>query len=181
MKKIIIGAIVAAILFFVWQTLSWAVLNLHNSYSQYTPKQDTLLSVLQSRIKEDGQYLLPRLPDGASMDDYKKYGEKVNGKPWAIVAYHSAYNVNMGANMGRGFVVNIVIMLLFCWIISRLNSPQFGTIFFASVFTGIIAFLSQTYTLHIWYETPGIKIDFLDALVSWGIVGIWLGWYMRKK
>jgi len=181
MKKIIVGALVGAILIFIWQTLSWAVLDLHHPYYAYTDKQDTLLHTIESSLSKEGQYMLPTVPVGASMAEYEKCVKEKEGKPWAIITYHTNYHVNMGTNMARELAVDLVMLLLFCWMLSKFNAPSFATIFLASVFMGLISFIYGPYTLNIWFQGPGLKLDLLDAIASWGITGIWLGWWMRKK
>ena len=78
-------------------------------------------------------------------------------------------------------VVDIILMGLFCWILSKFAVPRFGTILAASIFTGLIAFLNTVYTGHIWYETFDLMAHLTDAIVGWGIAGLWLGWWMSKK
>jgi hypothetical protein len=181
MKKTIVGALVGAIIIFLWQFLSWTVTGLHRQGAQYTPKQDSILSYLSTQFSEDGAYMLPSFPDGTSMEDQKKMGEAATGKPWAQVYYHKVMKSDMGSNMGRGFLVNLVMVWLACWIFSKLNGPSFGTIFLSSVFIGLIVFLNSAYTMHIWFQTKDINAYLIDALVAWGVTGIWLGWWMKKK
>jgi hypothetical protein len=87
----------------------------------------------------------------------------------------------MYMNMIRGFLVNFVIVLLFCWLVLRMTTPGFGTIFFSALAVGMISFLNQPYTGDIWYKYFDIWAYFLDALIAWGVTGIWLGWYLRKE
>ena len=50
MKKLIIGGLVGGILLFLWQTLSWTVLDLHGKEYQQAPGQDTVLNSLNSQL-----------------------------------------------------------------------------------------------------------------------------------
>jgi hypothetical protein len=34
---------------------------------------------------------------------------------------------------------------------------------------------------HIWYPMFDIRAYLIDAVVSWGLVGIWLGWWMNRR
>jgi hypothetical protein len=45
----------------------------------------------------------------------------------------------------------------------------------------VISFINFPYTTHIWYLTAGINADLLDAIVMWGLCGIWLAWWLKKK
>ena len=46
MKKQLIATLVAAIILFVWQFLSWSLINVHSAEMSYTSKQDTILNFL---------------------------------------------------------------------------------------------------------------------------------------
>ena len=181
MKKILIGSIVGGILLFLWQFLSWSVLDLHKSIKKYTANQDSVLHFLESQLPGEGTYMLPTMKDGASMDDYNKMTTENAGKPWAQIAYHAKLDVAMGPNMIRGILVDIVTIALFCWILSGLANPRFGNIFIASLLVGLIAFFSLPYTNSIWYKIADTNAHMIDALVSWGLIGIWLGWWYGKK
>jgi len=180
MKKLFIGAIVGGIIVFVWQSLSFTVLNLHGKAFQYTPKQQEIISYLGTQFSEDGQYLLPRPPDNASSEEQKAHMESSDSKPWAMVSYHKAMKMNMPMNMIRGLLVDILAVGLLCWILLKMNLPSFSTILIASIFTGLIVFLNVPYTAHIWYQTFDIMAHFLDAIVSWGACGLWLGWWLNR-
>lgn len=181
MKKLLIGALVGGLLVFIWQTLSWTVLNLHAKSYQYTTSQDSILSNLSSHFSEDGQYLLPNLPRESSMDDMTKFGEANKGKPWAIVSYHKSYDMNMGANIVRGLLTQILAVFLLCWILVKIPNAGLSTIILSSIFVGLIGFMFIPYSEYIWYKFPGAAINLLDAVLSWGLCGVWLGWWLRRN
>lgn len=179
MKKLLIGALVAAIILQVWQTVSWAIANVHGAETQYTENQDAILKVLSENLKE-GQYFVPRLPDGASSEAQQKLVEETTGKPWATINYHPAYELNMGMNMLRGFIVNLISGIFLCWILLRFADLNFSTALMASIFVGLIGYFTIVYMNHIWFQ--GSTMGYLiDAVVSWGLVGSWLGFYLPGK
>lgn len=181
MKKVIIGSIVGGIILFIWQFLSWSLLDMHHAMKKYTPNQDSILHFLSSQLPDEGTYMLPTMKEGASMDDYQKLSAENAGKPWAMVAYHKSLNVEMTPNMIRGILVDIVTIALFCWILSGLANPRFGNIFVISILIGLIGFFSLPYTNSIWYKNPDINAHLVDAIASWGLIGIWLGWWYGRK
>ncbi len=181
MKKTIIGAIVGAVIIFMVQFLSWTVLNLHYKSQAYTPKQDSILAFLSTQDLKSGQYFMPSLPPGSSMDDQNKLTNANKGKPWAVVAYHQRLNVEMGLDMAKAFAVDLLVAWLLCWLLIRLNAPSFTTIFLASLGVGLIIFLNSPYTYHIWYETPGQKGYLIESVAEFGFTGLWLGWWLRRK
>jgi hypothetical protein len=183
MKKHLIAALVGAMIIFFWQFLSNAALELHRPAQQYTPKQDTIIDFLKSNLAE-GRYMIPTLPEGASSEEHEAFMSKMDGKEWAIVDYHSHMEASAGAminNMIRGLLVNILIVYLFIWILTRGGTPSFKNIFMASILLGFIVFLNSYYTDFIWFKTPGIWQNFTDSIVSWGSAGLWLGWFLNRK
>jgi len=178
--KIFIGALVGSIIIFVCQVLSWTILDLHRPAQQYTPKQDSILSYLSTQFDSSGGYLMPTLPKGASMSESNTLMEKSKGKPWVQLQYHTSLDANMSANMVKNLVTNFIMVLFFCWIISGYTVNNFGKTFLASIFTGLIVFLHGAYTTHIWYVTFDLGAHFADYIISWGITGIWLGWWLNR-
>lgn len=182
MKKMIIGAIVGGIILFAWQFMTWGALNLHEAQQKYTPKQDSILSYLNSQFSEDGAYMMPTFAPGTSREVMEKEMKAMEGKPWAQVVYHKSMPgmSKMFMNMGRNLLVNIFIIWLLCWLLVKIPSPSFATVFIGTLGTGLIVFLHAPYTMHIWYGSFDLMAHFIDALVSWGIAGLWLGWWLRR-
>ncbi|MFI5195272.1 MAG: hypothetical protein ACHQD7_14495 [Chitinophagales bacterium] len=181
MKKLIIGSIVGGIIIFLYQFISWAALNLHHASQEYTPKQDSILSYLSTQFSEDGAYLLPSYPKGMTRAEMEKQMEETKGKPWAQIQYHKALDVNMGMNIVRGLLSDIIMVGFLCWILLRLSAPDYGRILTVCLFTGLIVFINSPYTIHIWYPKADIWMHFADALISWFLCGLWLAWWVNRK
>ncbi len=179
--KLFIGSLVGGIIIFVCQFLSWTVLNLHYPAQQYTPKQDSILSYMNSQFDSSGGYIMPNLPKGSSTEEMNKLDASAQGKPWVQIQYHTSYHASMPMNMFRNFVANFFMVLFFCWIISGYTSNSAGKTFLAALLVGLIIFFHASYTEHIWYETFDLTGHLIDYLVSWGLTGIWLGWWLNRK
>ncbi len=179
----IIGALVGGIILFAWQFLTWGVLNLHEAQQRYTPKQDSVLAYLGTQFSEDGAYYMPTVAPGSSSDEMEKLMKASEGKPWAQVIYHKSMpGMNkMFMNMGRSLLVNMFIIWLLCWLLTKINAPSFATIFMGTLGTGMITFLHGPYIMHIWYPSFDLMAHFVDALVSWGVAGLWLAWWLRRS
>ncbi|HMP93200.1 MAG TPA: hypothetical protein PKD90_10040 [Phnomibacter sp.] len=180
MTKNIIASLVAGVLLMAWQTLSFTALQLHASQEQYTPAQDTLLQTLSAHLKEKGQYYLPNLPQGSSQEAYEKAMEQAMGKPAARILYYPQLKFSMGVNIGRNLATNILLGFVLVWLLLKLKSHTMGSIITACLGVGFMAFCFYPYPVFIWYQTPGIMIELLDALVAFGLAGLWLGWDLPR-
>ena len=181
MKKLLLGSILGGLVIFIWQFLSFSLLELHRPSTQYTPKQAEVLSYLNTQFDKSGSYLLPNYPDNASMDVQQKLNEQSMGKPWAIISYHTSMDANMTMNMIRGLMVNIFMVALLCMIISRLARKTFANILQVSLAVGLIIFLNVPYTNHIWFQSFDLNAYLVDALVAWGLTGLILGAVYRDR
>ncbi|MES2883156.1 MAG: hypothetical protein V4676_13485, partial [Bacteroidota bacterium] len=153
----------------------------HLPAQNYTPKQTAILSALAAEQLAEGGYYMPGMPEGTSMDEHKKMMLESEGKPWALVQYHHKFENNMLMNMVRGFLTNVLMLFLFTWILLRLGKITIGKTVTACLITGMIVFLNGAYTNFIWYQTFDIWAHLADAVVSWGLTGVWLGWWFRNK
>lgn len=181
MKKQIIGVLVGGLFIFIWQTLSHVAFNLHEPVQKYTANQDSVLTYLNSHIKEPGGYMLPRMRDNQSMDELEGFTKAMAGKPWARVILYSNYDTNMADNMIRGLVVDIFIVFLFMWIVGKLRMPTKRTILLMAISIGLISFSNTVYTEHVWYPVFDVRAQLIDAVLGWAIVGIWLGYWLNRR
>jgi hypothetical protein len=182
MKKWIIGSIVGAIIVFAWQMLSWMVLDLHAPEHKYSPAQDQIMSTLNAANLEDGMYMLPNVKPGTSREQMKQEWENMGGKPWAMITYGKSLNEDMTTSMIMGFVVDLILVVLVISILVRGGLPSFLGIFTGCIAIGVFSFLWGPYMLRNWYNVPwpAIQPYLIDAIVAWGLCGLWLGWWLRR-
>ena len=176
MKKLIIGALVGGLILFFWQFISWNFL--HNSQMQYSVDQDEILTMLDGKL-EPGQYMLPRMPEGASMEDSEKYIVPYLGKRWMQINYLDNLQMNMGMNMFRGFVIDFISVLLLCWLFGRFREIDMKSTVLSSIAVGLIGYFTISYLNSIWFKTESLP-DLIDAIVPWALTGGWLGWWLKK-
>ena len=185
MKTILIGSFVGAIILFGWQAISWTSTGIHDEAYKYVPNQDQLLQSLSSQLPGEGQYMIPRSKPGVSQEEEMKYNESMQGKPYAIVTYIPSYNYSMSMPMIRGFLTCFICVLLVCLVLRRFD-PMYRN--YISVFTsvltfGVVSFLYIWYNQHNWFQTPWDFLwgELIDNLVSWGLCGVWLGWWYSRN
>ncbi len=178
MSKTIIGGLVAGLILFIWQFLSWGLIDIHASTMKHSPNQDKILTVLNENL-EPGQYFLPRAAIGASQEEAQKVGDASIGKPYAQVYFYHDRQFSMASNMIRGFTLDFLIGILLCWLFSKFADPDFSSILLSSITIGLIGYLSISYLNSVWFSSNSIP-DLIDAVVGFGAVGLWLGWWLNR-
>jgi hypothetical protein len=179
MKKYLIGAVVGGIILFAWQGLSWMLLGVHDDHMKYNAGQDQIMSALSANIKEDGLYMLPSAP---TKKEQQEMMEKMEGKPWASVIYHSSMKTDMTMMFVRSILVNIFLVISLIYMLTRGGTPIGRRVFAASVAFGLATWLWSMYMGHIWFDLPWhmIKGDLIDSVAAWALVGLWLGWWLNR-
>lgn len=180
MKKLIVGALVGGLILFIWQFLSWSLLNIHLPEMQYSPAQEEILNALSKANLEDGGYFLPSAPQGTSMEEMEKMQNEAIGKPWATITYHKSFEISMAMNLIRGFAIDFVAVMLLGWVVSKFREITMSNILLSCLAIGFTGFLSIVYLENIWFETRTMGY-LIDTVVSWGLIGIWLGFWLPRK
>lgn len=178
MKKMIIASLVGGLMLFIWQFLSWQLLNLHYSQNSYTANQDEIHEFLRNNLTE-GEYFIKTVPKGASAEEMTALQEAVVGQPWMQIKYHEKWDMNFPMNLTRGLVIDILSVFLLCWILSKIPDLKMGTAVLASLFVGLIGYFTGPYLNSVWFETDTLP-DLADAIVQFGLVGLWLGYFLRR-
>lgn len=181
MKRVLVGALVGAIIIFAWQAVARMVFQYHNAGYKHAPNSEAILSAM-SGIKEDGQYFLPDLNHEATAEEMEAQGKAMEGKPWAIVTYHRSWDTDMATPMIRQFATMFLVLALFIWILGK-NTVGFSNIFIKTLATGFMIFLAAWYPQNIWFHHPWdvLQGELIDLLVGWGLVGLWLGWWLNRR
>ena len=180
MKKQLIATLVAALIIFFWQFLSWGLLSIHADQYGYTANEDRIMDLLKESNLEKGTYFIPGPSPDASEAEYQEKMNGHTGKPWAQIHYHPSWNLNMGMNLIRGMAADLVAAFLLVWVLLRFAKLDFSSALIASLAVGTIAYLTIPYLNSIWFEGTTMAY-LLDTAVQWGAVGAWLGWYLPEK
>jgi hypothetical protein len=85
---------------------------------------------------------------------------------------------NMAMNMIRGFITDLIAVFLLVWLLGKFTTVDLKTGIIASLAIGAIGFLTITYTGSVWFENP-VWGHIIDTIISWGVVGAWLGYYLK--
>lgn len=180
MKKLLIGGLVGGLILFLWQFASWSALNIHGSYMTHTPHQDQIMQKLAELNLEEGQYMMPNLAPGYTSEQQAEYAKNMEGKSWALLTYRNNWSNTMPMNMVRAFIIDFLSAFLICFLLLGQVKLNFMKVLTGCLIVGIISYLTIPYLNSIWFKTDSIP-DLIDAIVQWGLVGAFLGWFLPSK
>lgn len=182
MKNKIIGVLVAAVIVFMIQALSWMISPIHEGSFKYNPNQETIMEVLKENM-EDGRFMIPNMEDPKG-DQEACWAEHM-GQPWAVITFHSSMEDNMGRNMGIGFILVLLSMLIVTGVL--FSGSAVWTTFLSRwllvmnfAFIVILAYILPTM---LWMHIPWhfISGEVIDMLLSFGLAGVWLAWWVGRN
>lgn len=179
MNKALIGSLVGGLILFIWQFMSWTMLNIHGSEMSYTPQQDQIMECLASSGLEEGSYYMPNIAPGTSKEEQQAAWEEAMGKPWATIHYQSSAENNMGMNMIRGLIIDILAVYMLCYLLMGNNDLTKQKVIVSSILVGLIGYLTISYLNTVWFKTNSMGY-LIDAVAQWGVCGVWLGWWLTR-
>jgi glycerol uptake facilitator-like aquaporin len=174
MKKAILFALLGGIILFAWQFIAWAMPNFHKQAQEYAPAQDEILQAIENSGLKQGMYVLGQPDPKLSRPEYDAAMKKYEGKPWAVLNYREKNVSSMVMNMIRGFIMMVLISLIFFWLVRQQKDPTLMKRILLGLGIGLIGFMFIPYTYFIWFKAPDIWAYLLDGFVPWIILG-WLG------
>jgi hypothetical protein len=182
MKKWIVGSLVGGLIVFIWGASSWMFLGIHDGEMKYTPAQDQIMAVLQSNLQEDGSYYIPGARPDLSQKEKQELMKSMGGKPWAWIHFGKSKNTDMVGSMVRGFILDIILVVLLISILVRGGLPRYWAIVSGAIAVGLFSFLWGPYNYYNWFSLSWTSIQgqLIDAVAAWGLCGLWLGWWLRR-
>ncbi len=182
MSKVLVSALVGAIILFVFQALSWMALGIHAKSFKYLPEQDEVLEVM-SKYMEEGYYYLPYFdPETTSEEEQMAFQKESEGKPWVMVAYHPKMEMNMAKNMGLGFLSDLLTCLIISLILVNANAPSFRLKMFFVMMIATLVMLGGPIMEANWFSTPGHYLYgmVVDIFVGYFLAGLWMSWWTGR-
>lgn len=185
MKNVVIGALVAAVVVFVYQAMSWMVLPFHANTLKYTPQQDAILAALTSNLQEDGVYAVPNLPPGSTQEQYSEFDKSMIGKPSAIVHFDARYEGMMTSQFVWGFIIDFVAAFIVGYVMwtARTTLAGFGARVLLAFAFALFTVFQSSFMMANWWQTPWhyLSGEIIDHLLGWLIAGVWLAWWMGRS
>ncbi len=179
MTRLLIAALLAAIVVTIWGAVSWTVLPWHLMVMETIPDGEAVTESLRERVPGSGLYHYPGAEEGAGPDAW-------------VERYRRGPNINFlvfsatGSDpfspwlLARGFALNFVAAFLAAALLAAAAPAlaRFGSrVLFVALLAGFAALQSRLVDWNWW----GFPLDYslvtaFDLVIGWTLAGLVLAW-----
>lgn len=189
--KLLLAALLAAVISFAWGFISWTVLGWHQNRMFSFRDEAAVAEVIKANATSGhGIYMLPRggePPNLASVEEKQKAAEAFDKAqkegPFVFATIRPGKGEpSMTRSMILGFIRSLVAAVLAGVLLSQTTLPYAGRVAFvaaAGAFAGIVADVPGW----VWFETatPDLVVSLADHLIEWTLAGTVLGALVGKE
>ena len=181
MKRVLIGALLASVVMFVWGFLFWGISPVPKRFMKSVPDETGLAQKLQEALPETGLYILPNMGPGVSQEEFMR--RHLAGPLAQITFVRQGTNPMGGGTMGGGWLHMFGAAVLMGLLL--LQVPGAPTAYQRFCILALVAAVAAYWTnlgKPIWWHQPW---DFhvlyaVYDLTSLLIAAAILGWYVKK-
>ncbi len=184
MKRVIIGALVATVIYFGFQTALWMG-GCHKDFYTHAAKQDTILVCLSANLPGEGHYMMPMADQNSK--DFKSRQQELEkhmvGNPWAMVFYHPKMKDFSATTLLIGLLFAFIAAFIAAFIMYMGKFPCFWSRFTVSMMIAVFALVQGVLGNLNWWEFPWsfVKPQVIDLAAGWTLCSLWLGWFVRPR
>ena len=178
MKKILLAAILGAVIIFLWGFLSWTVIHFHDASYLSLSSGDEVADILKEKINENGVYYYPGdMGDAESGAELEVLEEKHKKGPLFTIIYIKKGQELMNPMIFiKGFVVFFIAALIITFILNMVKDSlptfirRFSFLLSFALFAGFATYINNYVWLH--YPLEYSLVMALDVLIGWALAGI---------
>lgn len=187
MARILVGAILAAVVVYVWNMASWMFLSLHdNTMSGFEEAEVVVAEALKGSGKQSGAYFVPGPPETNDMEspEYKDFEEKHRKGPVATIFYSAEGMEPMPPRiMAIGFGLTFAEALIAAVLLSMTSGLGYlGRVVFVTLL-GVFAAIEGHGSYWNWMQFPQDWTVAMatDVVVGWALAGVILAIVLRPR
>jgi hypothetical protein len=186
MGRVVLGALLAAVVVFFWGAAAHMVLPLGTMGIRQIPDEDGMLAAFRGSITTPGFYFFPGMDHSkpASSSEVEAVVAKIKQGPTGILVIHTITGGEAMSprQLGTELATNVVSALVAAWLLTNVVSGYARRVFFVTLL-GVFGFVTVNVPYWNWY---GFPTDFTSAqaiehIVGWFLAGLVLAAIVRPS
>ncbi|MFN0277400.1 MAG: hypothetical protein ACKVRN_02245 [Pyrinomonadaceae bacterium] len=183
--RLIIAAVLAGIVMFIWGAFSHMVLGIGSAGMKPMPNEAVVAPAMKTNISEPGVYVVPWMDDlhNATEEQQAAFAAKYKEGPTAFLIYHPTgedlmsmkqFGVELGSNIAAALVVGMILLL---------GAVSFSRGVTIATLVGLAGWLSINVSYWNWYRFPTnfVTPELIDQTVGWLLSGFVLAFILRRR
>lgn len=184
-KKILPATVLGSLVGFAWGFVSHVVLPWHHATMDGLSNEAEVAALLAEGADDHGIYSLPWADSDMAMEgpEADEWRERHERGPIAFLSVHPAGLVPMAPSvLAAGLLLYAFGALLLALLLSATRPTTYARrVLFAAV-AGGFAGLSELFYLNYWYfPTDYALVNFVDAIVTWTLVGLVVAAFVKPQ
>jgi len=180
MKRILLSAFAGAVVYFVWQMLTWMMIPLHGPTVSSLPDEAEVRDLLIEQNVDSGVYIVPFGNDDEDMMDpesefYRRHRE---GPLFSIYYHRDGLEPMMTSLLIFGFLLDFIGVALASTLLNCASDAKcfasykarVGFVTGLGVFLGLMGHVAYYNWMH--FEAYYTAMFVVDAVVGWFLVGL---------
>ena len=182
--RLIIAAVLAGIVMFMWGAVSHVALGLVDSSMKQVPNEAAVMSAMKTNLTEPGLYVLPGMDMSHKGTEAEQaaWAAKYAEGPTAVLIYSPTgedamsprkFVIELASNIAAALVVGMILMLA---------SVSFSRGVSIAALVGMAGWLSINVSYWTWYRFPTnfVTAELVDQIVGWLLAGFVLGFILQR-
>jgi hypothetical protein len=150
-KRVLLAGALGAVAMFLWSFIAHMALPLGEAGIRQIPKEEALLSTMQSTLSEPGLYMFPNMAPGSDMAANE---QKIATGPSGMLLYFPKRDFAFGQSLGVQFAGQLLQALIAVYLLSLTGLGTFGGRLGFFVLLGVIAAIVTNVPYWNWYGFP---------------------------
>ncbi|HMM67890.1 MAG TPA: hypothetical protein PKC03_13210 [Dokdonella sp.] len=184
--RILIAAVLGAIVLFGWGFVSHMLLPIGEMGIQQPQNEDVVLEGVRSGLPAPGIYMLPSIDKNGWNDEptMKAWAEKAKANPFAyvVVAPSPTDPAGMGPQLAKQFGSDFLASALVAWLLAA-TTWGFGMRVLGAAGIGVFGWLACIVPMWNWYRFPTDYMvgGFIEQGAGWLLGGVAIAWWLGRK
>lgn len=186
MQRVIIAALAGALVYYIWQMLTWMVVPLHGPTVHALPNEDVVRDALIEQNLDAGLYAVPYGSEEEMMDPQSDFAKRHEAGPNISIFYNPQGRAPMPpSTMGIGFATDLGAALIVALLLSGTGpgcASYWRRVGFVTAF-GIFLALTAHVSYFNWMRFPtDFTVAFIiDAIGGWFLAGLVIAAIVRPE
>ena len=187
--RIALGAILGALVLFVWSALAWMVIPWPGEPLRGFTNEDAVVQTIKANVPRSGNYLLPmevKRPSGMTDEQYRTALQNAENRmiqgPMIFASVRLEPMGSMARYMVIGLITDVIAVLLACILLLHTNAVSYAARVGFVAGLGVLIFVGGHLDEWNWwgFSNAYMLMQFGVLIIGWILTGLVIAIFVRE-